>query len=178
MGNIAYIDNQNLYMATSQSSEPWHVDMRRLLIYLKRKYDVETARLFMGAYEESYAEMYQLFESMGYELVFREHIVAQTGKKKGNVDTDIVFEMLVHAYEGSPDVRVVLISGDGDYKRTVSHLIDMGRFRMLLMPNERRASSLYRRIPDEMKANLSDQGIRGKIQRREPEDPRPCGASS
>ena len=178
MGNIAYIDNQNLYMATSQSSQPWDVDMRRLRVYLGRKFHVDTAKLFMGAFDDTHAELYTLFASFGYELVYREHTPMHQGKKKGNVDTDIVFEMLVENYEGDPEVGIVLVSGDGDYKRTVAHLAEKGKFVKLLMPNERTSSSLYRTFPDMYKVNLSAPEVRAKIQRREPEDPRPCGASS
>ena len=29
IGNFAYIDNQNLYMATQRADDPWDIDMRK-----------------------------------------------------------------------------------------------------------------------------------------------------
>lgn len=47
-GNFAYIDNQNMYMATHRGETPWDVDMRKLRVYLEEKYNVIQAYLFMG----------------------------------------------------------------------------------------------------------------------------------
>lgn len=49
-GNFAYIDNQNLYMATHRAEDPWDVDMRRFRVYLREKYNVVNAYLFMGVF--------------------------------------------------------------------------------------------------------------------------------
>jgi hypothetical protein len=40
MGNIAYIDGQNLYMGTTNSKPSWSVDLTRFRVYLKEKYEV------------------------------------------------------------------------------------------------------------------------------------------
>lgn len=84
IGNFAYIDNQNLYMATQRADDPWDIDMRRFRVYLKEKYNVVKAYLFMGAFELSHQEMYSRFNDYGYALVFREHSESLKGKKKGN----------------------------------------------------------------------------------------------
>ena len=47
MNNYAYVDNQNLYLATKNAPEPWSVDMKRFRIYLLEKYKVERAYLFI-----------------------------------------------------------------------------------------------------------------------------------
>lgn len=164
--NFAYIDNQNLYMATSRASVPWVVDMRRLRVYLEQKYDVGVAYLFMGAFDYSLQDLYSAFQRYGYVLVFREHGVELKGRKKGNVDVDIVFEMMRDAYASELMDGAVLVSGDGDYFRTVSHLINIGKFRKLLLPSRRNASSLYKRVPEAYKAWIDGDDLRRKIGRQ------------
>jgi len=50
-----------------------------------------------------------------------------------------------HDVETSFD-NVILVSGDGDYKRLVSFLIDECRFGKLLAPNRKQLSSLFKKI--------------------------------
>lgn len=165
--NVAYIDNQNLYMSTTRhKTDPWDVDMRKFRVYLREKYKAEVANLYMGAYEAEYRPRYQAFYDMGYTIVFREHAHTQLGKKKGNVDADIVFEMMLDAYASELVDKAVLVSGDGDYKRVVSHLIDVGKFERLLLPSHANASSLYKQVPEAFKAYLDVQNVKNRIERR------------
>lgn len=163
--NFAYIDNQNLYMATRNSDEPWDVDMRRFRVYLREKYGVSQAYLFMGAFDYQRQDMYRLFQQFGYVLVFREHGIELKGRKKGNVDVDVVFEMMRDSYASRLMDKAVLVSGDGDYFRTVDHLINIGKFEKLLLPSRKNASSLYKRLPESVKAWLDGSSMRRKIGR-------------
>ncbi len=70
-GNFAYIDNQNLYMATRFADEPWEVDMRKLRTFLRNRYNVTKAYLFMGAFDLKYQDRYLAFQDCGYLTVFR-----------------------------------------------------------------------------------------------------------
>lgn len=63
--------------------------------------------------------------------------------KKGNVDTDIVFEIMKKIADKEEFNKVVLVSGDGDYFKMVKYLIEKGKFLKLLAPCEKRMSSLY-----------------------------------
>ena len=166
-GNCAYIDNQNLYMATHRADEPWDVDMRRLRVYLREKYHVVYAYLFMGAFDYSRQSMYMRFQECGYILVFREHGMEMKGKKKGNVDVDVVFEMMRDMYNTARMEKAVLVSGDGDYFRTVEHLIANGKFCKILLPSHKNASSLYKVLPEAYKAYLDASQVRNKIGRRQ-----------
>ena len=69
-----------------------------------------------------------------------------SGKKKGNVDTDIVFLIMSKLYKKEKFDKVVLVSGDVDYKRMVSFLIDEKRFSKLITPCRKQMSSLYKKI--------------------------------
>ena len=163
--NIAYIDNQNLYLATRNAPESWTVDMCRFRRYLRDKYDVERAYLFMGAYDDKMHAMYTRLQEYGYILVWRLHGAGLVGKKKGNVDTDVVFYMMYDAYEAEDMDGAVLVSGDGDYVRTVKHLKAKGKLAKVLLPSRHNASSLYKELPESDKALLDADGVKRKIGR-------------
>ena len=59
--------------------------------------------------------------------------------------------------------KIVLVSGDGDYKMLVDFLIEENRFAMLLFPNEKFASSLYKKIKSDHKTFLEDVDVKKKI---------------
>lgn len=164
--NIAYIDNQNLFMATRTAEEPWMIDMRRFRVYLHEKYDVETAYLFMGAFNPEMQNIYELFQDFGYILVWRLHSPGTLTEKKGNVDTDVVFYMMRDACDASDLDGAVLVSGDGDYCRTVQYLLSKGKLDRVLLPSRHNASSLYKQIPEANKAYLDTASMKAKIGRR------------
>ena len=164
--NVAYIDNQNLYMATHRSSDPWDVDMRRFRVYLREKYDVGKAYLFMGAFDFKLQDMYIAFQEYGYILVFREHGSEMKGKKKGNVDVDIVFTMMRDLFTDAQLGKAVLVSGDGDYFRTVEYFIMMGKFEKIMLPSHKNASSLYKKLTDGFRVYLDGSDARRKFGRK------------
>ena len=47
---------------------------------------------------------------------------------KGNFDTNVVFEIIRSLLEEEDFDDIVLVSGDGDYKKLVSYLIEKERF--------------------------------------------------
>jgi len=144
--NQAFIDAQNLYLGTTKADVPWILDLKRFRIYLAQKYRAEKAYYFLGTYEESHKELYDFLKECGYTLCFREHGSVMTSRKKGNVDTDIVFQIMKKLYKNEEFNNVILVSGDGDYKMLVSFLIEENRFEKLLIPNRKQMSSLYKQI--------------------------------
>lgn len=72
------------------------------------------------------------------------------GIKKGNVDSDIVFEAMRRLLdEPSEFEKIILVSGDGDYKKLVDYLVKKNRFLKILFPNKKFASSLYNKLGGE-----------------------------
>ena len=166
MNNYAYIDNQNLYLATKNAPEPWTVDMQRFRVYLREKYKVERAYLFMGAYEEKYKDLYDMYLSFGYEPRFRQHSESIKSRKKGNVDTDVVFQMLFDSFYEEQFDKVILVSGDGDYFKTVQHLLKINKLERVLLPSRKNASSLYKAVDERHKAFLDKANLKRRIQRK------------
>jgi len=145
MNNIAFIDGQNLHLGTSESG--WKVSFQRLNIYLKENYEVSKAYYFLGYVSVSEKDLYENIKKAGFSLIFKEHNEELLAKKKGNVDTDIVFEIMKNLIDSSFD-KVILVSGDGDYKKLVDYLIKKNKFKKILFPNNK-ASSLYKNLGSE-----------------------------
>lgn len=163
--NIAYVDGQNLYMGTAKSIPRWNINLARLRVYLDQKYDVERAYYYLGYVQEgaSIEKLYETIQSAGFILVFREHNSAMLGKKKGNVDADIIFSIMKRLYLKDKFNKVVLISGDGDYKMLVDFMIEQSKLEKILFPNRRYRSSLYKSLPLKHFAYLDDADVKRKI---------------
>ncbi len=82
----------------------------------------------------------------GYNLIFCAHNDKLASKKKGNVDTDIVFMMMRNYCEDDSVGKMFLVSGDGDYFKAAKYLMRKGKLGKILFPSKRRASSLYQKF--------------------------------
>lgn len=167
MENIAYIDGQNLFMGTTKREPSWIVDLSKLRVYLEKKYLVSKAYYYLGFVQdgEKYESLYEEIQSAGFILVFREHNSAMLGKKKGNVDSDIIFSVMKRLYRKEIFNKVVLVSGDGDYKTLVDFLIEESKLEKVLFPDGKRASSLYKKITRKYFDDLSSEGVMKKIEK-------------
>lgn len=163
--NHAYIDGQNLYLGTTTSDQPWKIDLSKFRVYLKEKYRVAKAYYFLGFVQEDHQELYSQIQEAGFVLIFREHNSAMLGKKKGNVDCDIIFSIMKKLYYKEITGRIVLVSGDGDYKQLVDFLIGEDKFEKILFPDQKRASSLYKSVDLKYRADLGSEGVKNKIKK-------------
>ena len=159
--NLAFIDGQNLHLGTKQ--DDWLVDLRKFRIYLKDKYHVGEAYYFLGYISETEQDLYNNLQKSGFIIVFKEHIPTLKGNKKGNVDTDIVFEIMKNLVDNQDFDKIVLVSGDGDYKKVVDYLIKKDKFRKILFPNKKFASSLYKNLTVAFYDYLNNPDIVAKI---------------
>lgn len=116
---------------------------------MKEKYHVVEAYYFLGYLQEENDELYKEIQKAGFIVLFKEHNQYALTKKKGNVDTDIVFEITKNLVENKEFYKVVLVSGDGDYKKLVEYLIAKNKFSKILFPNKKFASSLYKKLGSE-----------------------------
>lgn len=163
--NYAFIDGQNLHMGTAKREvDPWKIDLARFRVYLEKKYDVTKAFYFLGYLDETQQLLYENIQSAGFILLFREHSSLMIGKKKGNVDSDIIFHVMKKLYYKESFSKVVLVSGDGDYKQLVDFLITETRLEKILFPDGDRASSLYNKLGAPSFAALDDRDTRRKIE--------------
>lgn len=167
--NLAFIDGQNLYLGTTQNG--WTVDFMRFRTYLLEKYSVKEAAYFFGFVDESQQDLYTNLQRAGFIVCFREHHSALKATKKGNVDTDIVFEAMRALIDRDDFDKILLVSGDGDYKKLVSYLIEKERFKRILFPNSRYASSLYKNLGHRFFDSLDRKDVRMKIEYKKKRGP-------
>ena len=159
--NIALIDGQNLHLGTKVNG--WTIDHKKLRVYLAHKYKVGEAYYFLGFVSEVEQDLYDNLQKAGFILSFREHSSALKGKKKGNVDSDIIFSAMKKLVDDEPFEKMFLVSGDGDYKKLVDFFIKKDRFGKMLFPNREFASSLYNGLGGEHFAYLDDSDVQAKI---------------
>ena len=163
MKNLAFIDGQNLYMGTKTCDQPWEVDLAKLKYYLERKYNVKEVYYYLGYVQNENEELYDEVQRAGLILRFRQHNSAMLGKKKGNVDSDIIFNIMKRICKKEVFDKIILVSGDGDYKMLVDFLNEENRFEKILFPNRKFASSLYKKMGRKYFAHLEDLDIKKKI---------------
>jgi uncharacterized LabA/DUF88 family protein len=139
--NYAFIDNQNLFMEVHRCG--WELDYSRFIIYLREKYSVKRAFLFLG-YMEKHVVLYEKLYNFGFELIFKK-IVMDGEIIKGNVDTD----MAIHAVIRMNDYdKAIIVSGDGDFYGLVEYLIFKDKLRCILAPNYDSCSSLLKEFTE------------------------------
>ncbi len=85
------------------------------------------------------------------------------GKKKGNVDSDIIFAIMKRLQKDPNFDKILLVSGDGDYKMLIDYLIEENKLEKILFPNKKFRSSLYKEIGAPYFAYLDDADVKKKI---------------
>jgi len=140
--NYAYIDGANLHNGVK--SLPWDFDYGRFRVWLRDKYKVEQAYLFIGMMPK-YAQLYTRLQEQGYTLVFKDVIYDGNGKAKGNCDADLVVAAMQDAYENKFDTAI-LVSSDGDYAPLVKFLLTKEKMLAVISPYETlKCSVLFKR---------------------------------
>ena len=139
--NFAYIDGANLHRGVQDLG--WKIDYFRLRGWLKNKYAVEHAYIFIGLVPK-YKELYTMLQEAGFTLIFKETVYDGDGKIKGNCDADLVLHVVKDAYEEEFD-RAIIVSGDGDYAGLVSFLHNRKKLLAVLAPNSKKCSILLKR---------------------------------
>ncbi len=149
--NIAFIDGQNLHLWTK--SEWRSVDFNKFRIFLKDSFSIREAYYFLWFIDENEQELYNALQKAWFIVVFREHSSALKGKKKWNVDVDIVFEVMKKLYEENDFDKIVLVSWDWDYIKLVRHLSKKWKLERILFPNKNH-SSLYKKLSNKSRYYL------------------------
>ena len=136
--NYAFIDSQNVNLAIRDLG--WKLDYRKFRIYLKEKYQVTKAYIFIG-YMPKNRSLYSSLEDRGYVLVFKPTLEFYGGKVKGNVDGELILQA---AIEYNNYDKAVIISGDGDFYCIVDYLNKHNKLKRLIVPNSRKYSGLLK----------------------------------
>jgi uncharacterized LabA/DUF88 family protein len=153
--NYAFIDSQNLNLGLKNSiikkgkvlHQGWNLDFEKFRIYLKDKYNVSKAFLFIG-FLGGNEMLYTKLQSYGYICVFKPTLEIKdkaTGKirVKGNVDAELVLHTLIEKENYN---KAVIVSGDGDFHCLVEYLNNTNKLEKVLVPNKNSYSSLLKRF--------------------------------
>ncbi len=138
--NFAFIDSQNLNL--SVRAQGWVLDYRKFRKYLNDKYSITKAFLFIG-YVPQNQDLYTSLQESGYILVFKPTLTLPDGKVKGNVDAELVLHTMVEYQKYD---KALIITGDGDFYCLIDYLIKQDKLLKLMIPNEKKFSSLFRKI--------------------------------
>jgi uncharacterized LabA/DUF88 family protein len=134
----AFIDSQNLNLAIRDLG--WKLDFARFRVYLKDKFEVEKAYIFIG-YLPNNQELYSFLQDSGFHCIFRPTLTYKDGKTKGNCDAELVLQAMIDLNEYD---KAVIVTGDGDFYCLVNHLIEKHKLGMLLVPDRHKYSALLK----------------------------------
>jgi uncharacterized LabA/DUF88 family protein len=154
--NYAFIDSQNVNMGVGELG--WKLDFRKFIIYLREKYSVKTAYLFIGFLPEN-QRLYSSLQKTGYLLIFKQVMKDGTGKPKGNIDADLVLQTMVD-YDKYD--KAVIVSSDGDFYSLVEHLYKNNKLKAVISPNKDKCSVLLKKKAKE-KIDFID-NLKSKLQ--------------
>lgn len=136
-GVYAFIDSQNLNLGILDQG--WRLDFKKFRVYLRDKYKVEKAFLFIGYISEN-QKLYDFLKKSGYKLVFKPTVMDGTGKAKGNVDAELVLYSVRIEYDNYD--KAVIVSGDGDFQCLIKYLEKQRKLERVLVPNQKKYSKL------------------------------------
>jgi uncharacterized LabA/DUF88 family protein len=134
----AFIDAQNVNLAIRDQG--WKLDWKRFRIYLKDKYCVEKAFLFIGFVSKN-TNLYIKLQEAGFICIFKPTLEYKDGTTKGNCDAELALQTMI---EYPHYDQAILISGDGDFFCLAKYLIDQSKLHTVLIPNMRRFSGLLK----------------------------------
>jgi len=140
-----FIDSQNLNLGTQKMG--WKMDWRKFRLFLREKYNVTKAFMFIG-YVPEFEQMYQQLHEAGYLIVLKptsdlskvnndengEARDKPEDKKpiKGNIDADLV----LWAMKEFPNYdKAIIVSGDGDFHGLLEYLKQQDKLLHIMTPN-------------------------------------------
>jgi len=154
--NYAFIDSQNLHLGIL--SLGWKLDYKRFRRYLKEKYHIERAYLFIG-FVSGNQDLYNKLQEAGFILIFKPTIPDGNGDLKGNVDADLVLQVMIELEKFD---KALVVTSDGDFYSLVRYLYGKRKLLAVLSPNYKRCSGLLRQHAKEKIFFMEN--LRGKLE--------------
>ena len=130
--NYAFIDSQNLNLGVK--SRGWNLNFNRFRKFLKDKYGVEKAYLFIG-FVPGNQKLYTELQEAGYLCIFKPTLeIKENGlvRVKGNVDAELVLHTMI---EYNNYQKAVIVSGDGDFYCLIEYLSEHDKLQKIIVPN-------------------------------------------
>lgn len=160
MSNYAFIDSQNLHLSIKRLG--WSINYKRFRRYLKEKYEVEKAFLFIGFIQQN-QDVYTMLQDADFILIFKQVLYHKDARgnmtAKGNCDAELVLNTMV---EKDNYNQAVIVAGDGDYYCLAKHLAECDKLKKVLIPDRDNYSILLKKLDSKYIAFVSD--LRNKIE--------------
>lgn len=136
--NYAFIDSQNLNLSIRNLG--WKLDFKRFRTYLKEKYAVSKAFLFIG-YIEGNNELYKYLQDAGFICIFKPTLKYKDGTTKGNCDAELVLQAMI---EYPNYHKAVIVTGDGDFYCLVNYFVEKSKLEAVIIPSRFKFSALLK----------------------------------
>ncbi len=140
--NHAFIDGQNLHSGVRALG--WKMDHKKFREYLRDEFNVTKAYMFVG-YMEEHQDLYNALQEAGFICFFKPLLRYEDGSIKGNVDADMVLQVMIDIENFD---KAVLVTGDGDFAGLIRHLASERKLGQVIIPNSRNYSSLFERMDE------------------------------
>lgn len=137
----AFIDSQNLNLGVQRAG--WKMDWRKFREFLRNKYGVTKAYMFIGYVSEN-EDMYNQLHEAGYLIVLKPTVeTPEMGDQKAHVKGNIDAELVLYAMKEMPNyAQAIVVSGDGDFYCLVEYLEKKSRLKNVMTPNWKYSSLL------------------------------------
>lgn len=156
--NYAFIDSQNVNLAIR--SLGWTLDFARFRVYLKEKYGVTKAYLFIG-FVEGNNDLYTALQEAGFLCIFKPTLTYKDGTTKGNCDAELVLHAMI---QYSNYDKAIIVTGDGDFYCLVQYWIQNDKLERILIPNFYKYSALLKRFGRKQLSFMND--LQGKLEHK------------
>lgn len=134
----AFIDSQNLNLGIQRAG--WKMDWKKLREFLRNKYGVTKAYMFIG-YISDNEDMYNQLHEAGYLIVLKPTVEASatngdSSQPKPTVKGNIDAELVLYAMKEMPNyAKAIIVSGDGDFYCLAEYLESKKRLLHIMTPN-------------------------------------------
>jgi len=154
--NYAFIDSQNLNLGIQTLG--WKLNYQKFRVYLKEKYRVKKAYLFIG-FVPLNQKLYDRLQESGFVLRFKPTIPDDDGNIKGNVDADLVLRAVLEIENYD---KAIIVSSDGDFYSLVQYLYETKKLKAVLSPDKKNCSSLLQKTAQEKMQYMNE--LRKKLE--------------
>ena|SRR3989344_592260 len=138
--NYAFIDSQNLNLGIQKLG--WKLDYKKFRVYLKEKYNVERAYMFIG-FVAGNQRLYDKLQEAGFFLKFKPTIPDKDGKIKGNIDADLVLRAMIDYKNYN---KAIIVSSDGDFYSLAEYLNSNNKLEIVLSSDIDNCSGLLKQV--------------------------------
>ena len=154
----AYVDGNNLNLGIKILG--WKLDFKKFRVYLKEKYNVLVAYIFIG-YVPTNQDLYSSLQKAGFVLIFKPTLPDKDGEVKGNIDVDLVLQVMIDYKDNNLD-KALIVTSDGDFYSLVKYLYEQRRLLFVMSPYVKTCSALLKKSAKEKIIFMDN--LRGKLE--------------